>query len=332
MGRVLVTGATGFVGGHLAERLRSGGYEVTTVARHSSDTTLLESWGVRIVRGDLGDASTLVTALEDVDIVVNCAAKVGDWGPVEEYRKVNVESLAVLLELVRTRNLKRFIHLSSLGVYAARDHDQTDESEPPPEHHMDGYTQTKVESEKLALGYHQAHGVPVVVLRPGFIYGPRDRTVLPRLIDSLRRGIVRYLGDKTKVMNTIYVGNLVDAILLAMEKNQAVGQVYNLTDDEVVTKQRFMETICRHAELPPPTKTVPLGLAKVLAAGMEGWAKLTGKQQAPRLTRARVKFLGLNLSFSVTKAKRELGYQPRVQFDAGMAETMAWWKAQGKEP
>ena len=120
-------------------------------------------------------------------MVFHCAAKVGDWGPVEEYRAVNVEALRGLLEACRGRPLRRFVHFSSLGVYAARHHHGTDETEPLPERHVDGYTQSKVESEQLALRYHREHGVPVVVLRPGFIYGPRDRTVLPNLIEKLRR-------------------------------------------------------------------------------------------------------------------------------------------------
>lgn len=324
MSRILVTGATGFVGSHIAERLKGLGHQVVTVARASSSVGFLEKLGVELVRGDLTDPTVVSQAMKGVDAVVNAAAKVGDWGPVEDYRQVNVGSLALLLEQARKQK-PRFVHISSLGVYEARDHDQTDETTPIPDHHMDGYTQTKVEAEKLALGYFKTYGVPVVVLRPGFVYGPRDRTVLPRLMQSLRDGIVRYIGSKEKAMNTIYVGNLVDAVMLALEKPQAVGNVYNLTDDELVTKQRFMETIAEHAAVPKPTKTVPMGVAKVLAATLESVAKLRGKKEAPRLTRARIKFLGLNLSFSCAKAKRELGYQPHTDFATGMKETIEWW-------
>src|SRR5262249_12996562 len=159
-----------------------------------------------------------------------CAAKVGDWGPVEDYRAVNVEGLRGLLSACQGRPLQRFVHLSSLGVYAARHHYGTDESELLPERHMDGYTQTKVESERLALQYQREQGVPVVVLRPGFVYGPRDRTVLPRLIESLRRGELPYLGGGKRALNTIYVANLIDAIFLAIQTPGAVGKIYNLTD------------------------------------------------------------------------------------------------------
>src|SRR5207253_8675906 len=116
-----------------------------------SDTKLLETLSVTVERGDLTDAALVRRVIQDVDAVVHCAAKVGDWGPVEEYRAVNVDGLRYLLEACKGSAIERFVHLSSLGVYAARNHHGTDESEPLPENHIDGYTQTKVEAEKLVL-------------------------------------------------------------------------------------------------------------------------------------------------------------------------------------
>ena len=319
-----ITGATGFVGGHLTEACAARGFTVSTIARPNSDTSLLEQMRVTVHRGDLADASLVAKALGGADVVVHCAAKVGDWGPVEEYRAVNVEALRGLLEACKGKKLDRFVQMSSLGVYAGRHHYGTDESEPLPERHMDGYTQTKVEAEKLAMEYHRAHGIPVVVLRPGFVYGPRDRTVLTRLIKLLRAGEVRYLGSGEAALNTIYVGNLVDAVLLAVEKPQAIGQIFNLTDGERVSKRRFIEAIAEGMGIEKPSRSVPLWLARILAWAMERKARRTGAAEAPRLTQARIKFLGLNLDFSIEKAKRELGYKPRVSFDKGMKETMAW--------
>ena len=137
-------------------------------------------------------------------------------------------------------------------------------SVPPPHQHADGYTQTKVESEQLALKYYQDFGVPVVVLRPGFIYGPRDRTVLPRIIEQLAAAAgFRYPGGGQAAMNTIFVRNFVQAVFLALDNPQAVGQVYNLTDGEFVSKRRFIETICDALDLDKPTAKPPLWLAKI---------------------------------------------------------------------
>jgi nucleoside-diphosphate-sugar epimerase len=324
--RFLITGATGLVGGHLAEACVRRGDSVTTIARSNSDTSLLEKLGVSVQRGDLTDAALVRQVMEGADVVVHCAAKVGDWGPVEDYRAVNVQGVRRLLEAARTRQLTRFVHISSLGVYAARHHYGTDESEPLPSQHMDGYTQTKVESEQVALQFQRDFKLPVVVLRPGFVYGPRDRNVLPRLIDALKQRTLRYLGGRKRAMNTIYVGNLVDAIFLTIDKPQALGQVYNLTDGEYVSKQRFIETIVNTLQLPPPGWSLPLWMARIAAWYLEGWARFWGAKEAPLLTQARIKFLGLNLDFSIEKAKRELGYQPRTSFETGMQQTLAWYR------
>jgi nucleoside-diphosphate-sugar epimerase len=192
---------------------------------------------------------------------------------------------------------------------------------------MDGYTQTKVEAEHLALDAHRLQGLPLVVLRPGFVYGPRDRTVLPRLVERLKNGFVQYLGDGKQAMNTIYVGNLVDAILIALEKAEAVGQIYNLTDGEYVSKRRFFETIADGLGLPKPTKSKPLWVAKLAARFLEWRARRRKATQAPRITRATVKFVGLNLDFSIEKAKRDLGYNPRVGFEEGMKRTFEWHRS-----
>jgi nucleoside-diphosphate-sugar epimerase len=325
--RYFITGATGFIGGHVAEGCAARGWPVTTIARPGSDTSLLEGLGAVIHRGDLTDAALVRKVVEDTDVIVHCAAKVGDWGPVEEYRAVNVEALRGLLDACKGQMLERFVHLSSLGVYAARHHYGTDENEPLPAYHMDGYTQTKVESEQLVLRYHREFDVPVVVLRPGFVYGPRDRTVMPRLIENLRTGEMRYLGGKGKrALNTIYVKNLVDAIFLAVTTPNVEGRIYNLTDGEFVSKRRFIESVAEPLGLPKPTRSPPLWLARLVTWWLERRARRKGATKAPRLTQARLKFLGLNLDFSIEKARSELGYNPKYTFDEGIRDTMAWYR------
>ncbi len=323
----LITGATGFVGGHLVEATAKRGWNVRALVRPSGDTSLLQLHNVTLIRGDLTDSGAVREALQGVEVVLHCAAKVGDWGPVEEYRAVNVEALRGLLDDCRAQPIRCFVHFSSLGVYAARHHHGTDENEPLPQHHMDGYTQTKVESEQLVLSYFRDHKLPVVVLRPGFIYGPRDRTVMPKLLDNLRKRKMRYISGGRGAMNCIYVGNLVEAALLAAEKPEAVGQIYNLTDGEFVSKRRFIEGIVEGVGTPPPLPvSIPLWMARIMAWWMESKARKKNSPKAPRLTQARLKFLGLNLDFSIEKAKRELGYRPRWSFDEAMRETVAWYK------
>jgi nucleoside-diphosphate-sugar epimerase len=324
--RYLLTGATGFVGGHIAEALVQRGWPVSAIVRPTSETSFLKRLNVNLLQGELSDARFVADAVAEADVVVHAAAKVGDWGPVEEYRTVNVDQLRVLLEACKGQALSRFIHVSSLGVYEGRHHYGTDETTPPPAQHADGYTQTKVESEQLALRYYQDFGVPVVVLRPGFVYGPRDRTVLPRIIDNLRNHQVRYPGGGGAAMNTIFVLNFVQAVLLALDNPQAVGQIYNLTDGEFVSKRQFIEAICEALGLDKPTGKPPLWLAKLVTWFSEKRARRAGAKEAPKFTFAKLKFMGYNLDFSIEKAKRELGYLPRYSFKDGMYETMAYYK------
>src|SRR5262249_49331341 len=142
--------------------------------------------------------------------------------------------------------------------------------------------QSKVEAEQLALGYQRDFGTPVTVLRPGFVYGPRDHAVLPNLIDNLRAGRVRYPGARgMRALNTVFVRNLTDAVFLAVESDKAVGQVYNVTDGEVVSKRRFVEAVADAKGLPRPTLTPPYWLAWTVTWCCETYARLTGAAQAP---------------------------------------------------
>jgi nucleoside-diphosphate-sugar epimerase len=301
---------------------------VRAIVRPESNITLLEKLGVELERGDLTVASTVQRALEGVEVVVHCAAKVGDRGPVEDYRAVNVEALRGLLEACKGRPLHRFVHMSSLGVYEARHHYGTDETEPLPASHIDGYTQTKVEAEHLVMDYYRAHQVPVVILRPGFVYGPRDRTVLPKLIRKMTTGKIHYLGGGERALNSIYIGNLIEAVILAVEKPQAIGQAYNLTDGESVSKRRFIEAVADGVGLPRSKQILPYPVAAfVVWLLRKHVARATRAGRKPLVSHAQFKFLLLNLDFSIEKAKRELGYTPRFRFDEAIRETTAWYRA-----
>lgn len=331
--RILITGATGLVGSHVAERARSLGLTTRALVRASADTTWLQEQGVELVTGDMSSPESLAQACDGVTRVVHCAARVGDWGPVDDYREVNVHGLENLLKAsMRSGSLKRFVHISSLGVYPARDHHGTDETTAPSAEGIDGYTLTKVEAEQLALRYIKEEDVPGVVLRPGFIYGPRDRTVLPRLLEKIRTKQFKYLGSRDKLMNNTYVGNLVDAVFLALVDDSVVGEVFNIRDLRLVSKQEFIESVANAAGYPVPTGVVPLPIAKFLAKAMEGTWRLLRKKEAPLLSSARIKFLGLNLDYSIDKAIAKLGYQPQTDFTQAMQTTMDWFRDSDQIP
>ena len=320
---IFLTGATGLVGSHVAEEALNRGHRVRALVRRSSDTRWLDQWGVEKVVGDLADPEVLRQGVKGADWVFNCAAKVGDWGTLEEFRALNVEAFRHLLDAAVDANVGRFVHVSSLGVYEARDHFGTDETIPPAAESLDAYTRSKVEAEALALRYHEKRGLPIAIVRPGFIYGPRDRTVLPKLVGNLRAGRFAYFGSGDQVLNCIYVKNLVQGIFLAAESPEAVGQVFNLTDGARVTKRQFVGRVAELAGLRPPRRAIPLWLAWALAVLLERRAKLLKSSVPPLVNKARYKFLGLNLDFSIAKAERSLGYAPAYSTEAGLIEAMA---------
>ncbi len=326
---ILVTGATGLVGSHVVQEARRRNWRVRALVRSPSAASELSDWGAELAIGDLGDAPSLTKAVQGATVIVHCAAKVGDWGPTESYRAINVNGLETLLNAAEaTGKLKRFVHISSLGVYQARDHYGTDETEQPSTTGIDGYTLTKVEAEKLVLKHVRDKKLPAVVLRPGFIYGPRDRSVLPRVLEKLKAKAFAFLGPPDKLMNNTYVGNLVQAVFLAIERDDVLGEVFNITDGRLVTKKEFIETAAKFANYEVPERIVPIGIAKSLAKVLEFIWKLLGKQEAPLLSNARIKFLGLNLDYCIDKAKRQLGYQPKVDYQDAMKETIDWFRAQ----
>ena len=328
-GVILITGATGLVGSHVAEQAMGRGLRVRALARAGADTRLLKEWGVEVVTGDLSDPQSLRAATTDASVIVHCAAMVGDWGATEDYRRVNVEGTRALIDAAMSSgSLQRWVQISSLGVYEGTDHYGTDESTQPSTLGIDGYTLTKVESERLVLDAHTSQQLPAVVLRPGFIYGPRDRTVMPRLLERLRSGKFAYLGGNDKVLNNTYVGNLCEAVWLAIERDDVVGEVFNIRDGRCVTRKEFIETICEVDGCPVPKKTVPLGVAKVLASVLESAWRLMGKKEAPVLNSARLKFLALNLEFSIEKAEERLGYAPATDFRDAMTRTVEAFRSE----
>ncbi|SIO01570.1 Nucleoside-diphosphate-sugar epimerase [Singulisphaera sp. GP187] len=320
---IFITGATGLVGSHVVEEAIRRGHKVRALVRASSDTRWLDQWGVEKVLGDLADPDALRRGADGANWIFNCAAKVGDWGTLEEFRSLNVDAFRHLLDAAVASKVERFVHVSSLGVYEGRDHYGTDETVPPAAESLDAYTRSKVEAEELALSYARNQGLPLSVVRPGFIYGPRDRTVLPKLIKALRGGRFAYFGSGNQALNCIYVKNLVQGIFLAAEVPQAVGEVFNLTDGARVSKRQFVGKVAELAGLRAPRKRIPLWLAWTLAVLMERRAKRRKSTEPPLVNKARYKFLGLNLDYSTAKAQRILGYKPAFTTEQGLVEAMA---------
>ncbi len=326
---ILVTGAAGMVGSHVARRAVEAGYPVRCMVRPTSRCDALANLDIDLCKADLCDPESLEPAVKDAAVIVHAAAMLGDWGPAEQYRAVNVEGLRSLLNAAEHgTSLRRWVQISSLGVYPARHHDGTDETVPPDLDGFDGYTQTKAEAESILERYHREKGLPMVILRPGFLYGPGDRHVIPRLVEQIVKGRMKRIGDGKKLLNNTYVGNLVDAVMLAIEREEAIGQIYNIRDGRLVDRNECIDTIARYLDKPLPG-SVPEWLVRGAVGWFERIARLRGSKTAPMLTKTRIKFLTLNLDFSIQKAQQQLGYAPQVDFQEGIRETLDWLSQEG---
>ncbi|MCA1844971.1 MAG: NAD-dependent epimerase/dehydratase family protein [Actinobacteria bacterium] len=328
-----VTGGTGFVGGRLVDALLEGGHKVRALVRDPARAPLLQRSGVELVRGDLARPDGLDEAVAGAAVAFHCAGLVGDWLRPDEAQRVNVEGTRVLLAACAAAGAARVVYLSSLSVYGLGQHRGTDESAPLRySGGSDAYIDSKIDAERMVRMYVDRAGPEVVILRPGFIYGPGDRLFLPKVLAALGGGQFAYVGDGTKLLNLSYVDDVAAAMLLAATVPAAAGQTYNVTDGTETSLRDFVEFLCRELGIPAPTKRIPPPVAFAACYAAEALARARRAKQAPRLSRGRMRFLYYNQLYSGDKARRQLGYRPRYTYREGIAPTLAWYREQNLLP
>ena len=322
-----VTGASGMIGSHLVERLLAEGWRVRALVRPTSDTALLRSWGVERVEGDIGDPAGAITPhLDDADYVFHCAALVSDWAPLAEMVRVNVEGTRHLAEAaIAGGRIRRFVFLSSLvvlGMGPQRDFDET----APRIHTGDHYNLTKIRAEEVVQDLVRERGLPAVIVRPPYVYGPRDRQFLPRVLESLKSGQFRFVGSGRQPFSLCYVGNVAEALLRAATRPGVVGETFLVTDGQETTRLRLLEIICEETGYPMPTAHVPAWLVRLACPVFEGLYALRRSAEPPLVNKMRLKFMATPLTYSIDKASRVLGYQPGGGTEERLRETLAWFR------
>ncbi len=319
--RVLVTGATGLIGRRLVERLRTqDGVVVRALVRDPMKAEALHALPVEIALGDITRPETLCKAIANCHVVVHCAARVTERGRWEEFWESNVEGTRHVLEAAAQAGVERFVHVSSIAVYGLFPQDGTDESFP---YHPCGnaYCDTKIEAEKLALEYYRRRGVPLVVLRPGIVYGPRSRHWTIRIIELLKANRLFLLGRADGICNHVYVDNVVDALYLAITNDAVLGEAFIITDGRATTWREFFGYYARMLgrETIPQLPAAP---AKLLLQLLGGIFRLRG--HPPPLSPKIVDYLHHRAVFRIEKARERLGYTPRVSLEEGMRCTEVW--------
>lgn len=322
--KALVTGATGFTGGAVCERLVREGWEVTAFVRSTSDTTRLQDLGVDCIGVDLTDADAVGRVFPEIDVVFHIAAAYrSEHADHDEFWQVNVEGTRNLLEQAQQRNISRFVHCSTVGVQG--------EIEDPPageDYRVkpgDHYQESKLEGERLALEYF-ANGLSGTVVRPVGIYGPGDRRFL-KLFKPIAKGYFLMIGSGNTLYHLTFIDDLVEGFMLAATRPEAPGEVFTIAGERYTTLNELVGLIGtvvgrRTRRLSVPLK--PVLWAAVICDRVCRWFGVS-----PPLYPRRVEFFALDRAFSIDKAKRLLGYTPRVGLEEGLRRTAEAYRSKG---
>lgn len=322
---VLVTGATGFTGSHLCKRLADNGCSVRGLVRDVDRAAFLRNWGIEVVVGDLRNPESLEKAMEGVKVVYHIAALFRPENVTEkDMWEANVQGTKHVLDAAVNAGVQRFVHCSTVGVHG-------DIKNPPANEHTpyapgDYYQDSKTEGEKVALEYMRSNRLPIVVFRPGGIYGPGDLRFL-KLFRTIRNRKFVMLGSGEILYQLIYIDDLVDGIVLCGEKEQAVGNVYILTGKEPITLNELVSTIASVVGVKPPSFRFPV--TPVYWAGFLFELLFKPLGINPPLYRRRVDFFRKTRSFDISKAREELGFSPSVDVKTGVATTAKWYQISG---
>lgn len=327
--RCLVTGATGFIGGHLAERLAGEGRRVQCLVRSTSNTTLLERLGVELVVGDITQPDSLAEAVAGCRDVFHCAALVSDWATRSEIAQINVEGTRNLLEASVASGAQRFIHLSTTDVYGYPGGSEVDESCGAPRF-RNWYAQTKRAAEEQVRRIERSGALETVILRPATVYGPRSTEVVGEIAKAIRNGTMLLIDRGRPLAGLCYVQNLIDAALLASNSTAARGEAFNICDGSDITWRQFTAGLADGLGCSRPRWSLSYGIAIGIAFSLESGYRLlrsaTGLSMPPLLSRQAVHVLGIDQGFSNRKAREVLGWAPRVDYATGLRETLAWLK------
>lgn len=329
----VVTGANGLLGSHLVETLVRQGAAVRALVRAESDTTFLRSLGVAPVTVDWKTPRSLEAGVADAGVVYHCAARVSDWGPWKLFEESVIDPTRRVLDACRSQAVGRVVHVSSSRVYghprtADRPLDETDPIGQRLWRLWDRYPRAKIATEQLCRAYPGAW----TIVRPTWTYGERDRNILARLLRTLERGQASIVGSGDNPLPLLYAGDAARGLLLAGSAPQAVGRVYNLSDENVITQRQFWDCVAQAFHLPAVTRQVPYRLAFAAGFLVELAGKALRVRRNMRVTRHSVSLMGSALRYSSVRARAELDWQPRVPIAEGLRRTFDWHLQQKAAP
>jgi nucleoside-diphosphate-sugar epimerase len=325
--RILVTGGTGFIGSHLCERLAREGYAVRALVRNRTRSADLLDWGVEVAMGDLRDPKSLEQAMDGIDVVYHLAALFHPENVTrKQFWETNVQGTRNMLDAALKTGIRRFIHCSSTGVHVNTQNPPVNEETPYSPITGDHYQASKIQAEQVVLEYMARGRVPTVIFRTTGVYGPRDLKFL-KLFKAIKNRRFVMVGSGEVLYHMIYIDDLIDGILLCGTRENALGRAYILVSEEAMTLNQHVRLIAGVLGVSPPRLRLPF--TPVYLAGLlcELICKPFGIN--PPLYRRRVNFFRTTRRFDMSKAKRELGFRPKVDLKTGIGLTIEWYQEEG---
>jgi nucleoside-diphosphate-sugar epimerase len=326
---VLVTGASGFLGSHLTDLLLERGERPRILVAPGERVTAWTDADVEIHHGDVCDRATLEAAVDGVGRVLHCAARTGPWGPRIAYQRTNVDALGTLVDVAMAAGVERIVHVSSITVHGNDVRGSADErgtlragSNP--------YSWSKLAGERLLARMVRDAGAPVTIVRPGWIYGPRDTASFGRFAEMIGGGRMVVIGSGHNHVPLVYVEDVARGIVLAAECDAAAGRSYLLVNDERITQLDLLNGIAAQLGVPAPSRRIPYRLGVTLGALAEAGGLLARRAQPPPVMRYGVQLLGGENRFVIDRARRELGFSPQVSLAEGIHRSVEWYRARSE--
>ena len=333
---VLITGGTGLLGGHLVERMTQQGHTVRALVRKTSDIEHLKTTGAEIVYGDVEDYDSLVAAAKGKDVIIHAAARVlPGWGEWSDFKSCIIGGTENIINASIEAGVKRFVYVSSGTVVgkAALEDKPADETAPYLEVELTReayYDCAKAKAEQIVLDYHKQGKISATVVRPCMIYGPRCRLLTDRIYRYVKMFPV-LPGNAMAKTALVHVHDVADCIILAATSEKSWGQVYNIGPAEIVTFRDFINSMAKATGKSEFKIVIPLGVVFASAAVMEMWGRLIRSEDAPFLTRSDIKFVRDGMYIDSSKARKELGWQPKISIEEGCRQYVEWRKTQKKK-
>lgn len=325
--KIGVTGATGFLGKRLVYALKRLKYSPIALGRNRSIGEQFIQDDIPFISVDLTNREETIDAFNDIDYVIHCAGLSSVWGAKSEFNKANVIAVTHVIKACQIHHIKRLVHISTPSLYFDyQDKYDLKESDSIPKKLVNDYASSKKKGEDL-IQKAFCEGFPTVILRPRGIFGPGDTSIFPRILSAMDRKILPLINEGTAKMDITYVDNVVDAIILALHVQHIEGQIYNITNDEPKTFIKLLQLLSNKTQLPLRTRNISFKTAYYSAKVMEAFYRLLRLKNEPPITCYGVGLVSKSMTFDISKAKKELGYQPKISIDESLEIFADWWRA-----